>query len=220
MRSIVTLCLLTLLTGCAGAAVPTEPAPADELADAARRLVDAGGFTFVLEREGPPLTLDALPGLGIAGASGTFVAPDRAEGDVAGRVGPLGASVPFVAVGADLWITNPLDGGWERFAAAEVIDLPVLLGADGLTAYLGTDVTGVVLEPIDVGSAYRGEFDTSELSAATNGVIGAGVVALRGTIDPDGVLATAVFDDPVESGVVWRFSFADPGVEAVIEPPA
>ena len=33
------------------------------------------------------------------------------------------------------------------------------------------------------------------------------------------LLATAVFDDPVEAGVVWRFSFADPGERADIAPP-
>jgi len=203
------LLLSVVLVACSSSDASTDPAA--ELADAATALAAAESFDVTITRDGPTLSVDALPGLGVESVTGVFVSPGSAQGTASARLGPLAAPIDFVAIDDTVWLAVPLVG-WEELTAAESIDLPSILGPEGLPRFVAEDVTQVVIEPLDDESAaYRGTFDTTRLSEVSAGVVGAGVTAVRGTIDGDGRLASVVFADPVEIDLTWRFEFANPG---------
>lgn len=211
VRPAAILATVLALVACSGTGAPTSTDAAERLAAAADALAATPSFEVTITRDGPPLTVDALPGLGVEAVSGVFVAPDRAQGAATARLGPLAATVDFVAIGDTVWLAVPLVG-WEELTATDTIDIPSILGPEGLTLFVAEDVTDVVFEELEEGpAAYRGTFDTTRLSAVSAGVIGAGVTAVRGTVAADGRLATVVFADPAQIDLTWLFGFSGPG---------
>ena len=189
--------------------VPPEP-PAGPIAEMLEAVAAADAYRFIVERTGPPLVFDAVPGLGVSRIDGLFERPDRVAADVAGSLGPLAVTLPLVQVGADLWIRVPFGGEWERWAVDELVDVA------GLVAFMEQVVEDVrVLEV--AADRTSGRIDTTTLAAASEGVVGGGTADLE--VTAVGGVVWLAFVDPVDSSVSWRIGLGPVEVGGRIEPP-
>lgn len=189
--------------------VPPEP-PAGPIAEMLEAVAAADAYRFIVERTGPPLVFDAVPGLGVSRIDGLFERPDRVAADVAGSLGPLAVTLPLVQVGADLWIRVPFGGEWERWAVDELVDVA------GLVAFMEQVVEDVrVLEV--AADRTSGRIDTTTLAAASEGVVGAGTADLE--VTSVGGVVWFAFVDPVDSSVSWRIGLGPVVVGGRVDTP-
>jgi hypothetical protein len=173
----------------------------------------ADAYRFVVERTGPPLVFDVVPGLGVSRIEGLFERPDRVAADVAGSFGPLAVTLPLVQVGADLWIRMPFGGGWERWAVDELVDVAGLVGDVAFMEQVVEDVS--VLEV--AADRTSGRIDTTTLAAAAEGVVGGGTADLE--VTAVGGVVWLAFVDPVDPSVSWRIGLGPVEVGGRVDPP-
>lgn len=123
MRRITLTLLFVLalaLVGCDAAApdptpVPPTPTPTPEawLARAVQAWNETGSFHFELALVNRSIPLDAGGTLAFDEVQGDVVAPDRLRAETLVKTLVGNASVAFVAIGDEQWLTNPLTGRWE-----------------------------------------------------------------------------------------------------------
>jgi len=91
----------------------TSQEPADvTLARAAEAIGKLRSFHFVLSHENG--TTPIAFGFDLVRAEGDVVSPDRVRADLRAERGRLTASIKVVAIGKDLWITDPIAGKWQK----------------------------------------------------------------------------------------------------------
>lgn len=88
------------------------PPAAQVLAGAADAVKQLRSFHFVLTHENgsTPIVLS----LNLVRAEGDIVAPDRLRGELKATQGAFGATMKVVAIGKDLWLTDPIVGKWQK----------------------------------------------------------------------------------------------------------
>lgn len=115
---------LAALAGCGLLApAPRELTPREILDRAAEAAEQVNTVHFNLEIEGGSLSLG--PGLQVTRAEGDVVRPDRVRLKASFRLGTMSAESQLVAIGQELYLTNPLTGRWERMPGG-VVALRVL----------------------------------------------------------------------------------------------
>lgn len=133
--------LLWLLLGCgnpfAAPPIPT-PTPQAWLDGAVQQWNESQSFHFSLELEGRTVALDESGTLAFSEAEGDVVLPDTLRA-VAMIKSPLGAAkVGYVVIGEEQWLTNPLNGKWEKAPPSFQTDVRGLFDAqEGIGALLG-----------------------------------------------------------------------------------
>jgi len=120
-RGVILLALAALI-GCTPA--PRELTPKEVLDRSADALDKATTAHFVLEQQNGSMALAS--GVQIANAEGDVQRPDRMSMKFTLRLAGFSAEAQLIAVGEDLFITNPLSGQWQkapsRTGAPRVLD--------------------------------------------------------------------------------------------------
>ena len=121
------LALLTYLPyGCSETSPPATPVPTATptpinpqaiLDDCARAMSELASFRFRIEHDddgGTPLD----QGMTLTEASGGVENPDRLTVDFSGTAGSFAVKGSLIAVGEDVYMTNPLSGEWHAVSSA------------------------------------------------------------------------------------------------------
>jgi hypothetical protein len=98
--------------GCGGGdAGEGRPSPEDIVAESAEATEAVSSFHVAFDSEGVPRSTS---GLQLLGAEGDVIVPDRVRADVSGTFAGVPITTQLVAIGDDVWIKDPLAGGWRR----------------------------------------------------------------------------------------------------------
>jgi hypothetical protein len=131
------------VTGAAPTTVPGTPAAtsdpkAQAVVDKARtRLDQVNTLHFVLSIDGD-LFIDTAKTQRVKSAEGDLVRPDKVSASAKISAGPINASVKFIQIGDDVYMTNILTGKWEKSPGGLGYDPRVVFDKDnGVTAILG-----------------------------------------------------------------------------------
>lgn len=118
--------LALLAYGCGEASPPATPVPTATptpinpqaiLDDCGRAMSKLASFRFHIEHDndgGTPLD----QGLTLTEASGGVESPDRLAVDFSGTAGSFAVKGSLIAVGEDVYMTNPLSGEWHAVSSA------------------------------------------------------------------------------------------------------
>ncbi len=101
----VTSAVVLAVAGCGGDDGPTPEALVEASVAATE---EVGSFHFTFDSENVPVG----GGLQLTGAEGDAAVPDRVAADVTGAFGGVPIQTRIVAIGDDVWLENPLSGGW------------------------------------------------------------------------------------------------------------
>jgi len=104
------LLALAVIAACSPA--PRELTPKEVLDRAADALDKANTAHFVLEQQNGSVQLAA--GVQVANAEGDVQRPDRLSMKFTLRLAGFSADAQLIAVGEDVYITNPLSGQWQK----------------------------------------------------------------------------------------------------------
>jgi hypothetical protein len=104
---------MALVVACAPA--PRELTPKEVLDRAADALDQATSAHFALEQQNGNIQLAS--GVQIVNAEGDVLRPDRLSMKFTLRLAGFSAESQLIAVGEDLFITNPLNGQWQKAPA-------------------------------------------------------------------------------------------------------
>lgn len=128
-RLVLPLILATALIGCgsSGATEPTEPTiPAQPDVIVATSAAAMGATTsvrFELRRDGAPVFIDEFERLTLNSAIGEFAVPGSARALLeVGIEGGLNTELGAIALGDEVWLSNPITGNFETLPAGYDID--------------------------------------------------------------------------------------------------
>lgn len=134
-------------TGAAPTVVPGTPLPtsdpkAQAIVDKARtRLDQVNSLHFLVTIDGD-LFIDAARTQRVKSAEGDLVRPDKVSAAAKVSAGPINATVKFIQIGDDVYMTNILTGKWEKAPGGLGYDPRVVFDKEnGVTAILNK-VTG------------------------------------------------------------------------------
>ena len=127
-------------------------------------------FHFTLDVQRVPRS---VTGLQLTSAEGDVVVPDRARADVAGTFAGVPITTRIVAVGANVWLKNPLSGRWE---AVDVSTTPIAL-LDPSRGVLG--VMRGITDPKDEGTEAVDGVTLRKLSGTASAAAVAPLAAVR-----------------------------------------
>lgn len=114
MRLCVAILLLALLGACAPA--PRELTPKEVLDRSAEELDKATSAHFALEQQNGSVQLAS--GVQIVNAEGDAQRPDRLRMKFTLRLAGFSAEAQLIAIGEELFLTNPLNGQWQKAPAS------------------------------------------------------------------------------------------------------
>ena len=166
------------------AAAQNDPAVDALINQATTAMAGLSSFHFVMTTiDGTATILGALE---LSGAAGDVVRPDKLQAQLSAKAAITTISIDVVAIGADVWITNPLQAGaWEQVSTGDeqsdqaastlvnlvspdalfLLALKVLKGPviDGTESLDGVDTTKIVGEfsPVDLVSLLASSTPTS-----------------------------------------------------------
>jgi hypothetical protein len=154
------------------------------LSKAATRMASLTTFHFeMVTVEGRATVLENLE---VTKIVGDVLRPASFRATITARLAVVNVDVQIVSVGGSVWVTNPLDGGWEQIASADD------LGAQDVTTLINPDqlflqALELIDEPTIEGTERLGDTDTT---------------VVTGTFDPSRLsqLATPEADAPSQEG--------------------
>ena len=222
--------------GVGGAAEPTGPTlPADSSAivtASAAAMGDVTSVRFDLRRDGAPVYIDQFESIAIDRVVGEFTVPQSAQAALDVEVnGSLKTQLAAIALGAEVWLSNPITGDFETLPHGYDIDPSRFFDPqDGWRPLLTglTDVELVGLEQRDGdngGERYhvRGIATAAQMKIITAGLVANQDVEIDFWIQPvTGLVRSAEFTTvaPQDAGdVEWTLELSQYGDEFTIVPP-
>ena len=213
------------------AAATTTTTPGPRLVGDARTLirasadamVDVTSARFEVTRTGAPVFIDTVEELALDEVIGRFQAPANADALVTVTVsGDLVTELGAVALGSEIWLSNPITGEFEPLPPSYDIDPSRFFDPTGGWHPL---LVGLI-EPeiVDDGDLIhlRGTAPAAELRKVTAGLVRAEGIVVDVWIDPFSALVMRVgFSVEDRNGVSdWTLVLSDYGVPFTIVPPS
>jgi len=193
---------------------------------AAAAMAEVSSVEFSVACEGAPVHIDEFERIALTGLRGQFVVPGRAQAELAVTIdGDLRTRLGAVAVGTEIWLSNPVTGEFETLPEGYDIDpsrffdpkggwRPLLAGLQDLTL-VGIDDRG--------GERYhvRGTATSQQMSDVTAGLVDDQDVVVDLWIHPTTSLVTAAgFDTTTAAGTTsWSLELGRYGDTFRIDPP-
>ena len=214
---------------------PTLPADGDAIVTAsAAAMGDVTSVRFDLRRSGAPVYIDQFEAIAIDRVVGEFTVPQSAQAALDVEVnGSLKTQLAAIALGPEVWLSNPITGEFETLPDGYDIDPSRFFDPTGgwrpLLAGL-TDISLIGLEDRD-GERYhvRGTATAEQMKAITAGLVGHQDVEIDFWIQPvTGLVSAAEFstdtiqgqaDESVQGVVQWDLELSQYGDEFTIVPP-
>lgn len=116
MRLLLVLVLVLLVAAGACAPAPRELSPKEVLDRAAEELDKATSAHFVLEQQNGSIQLAS--GVQVVNAEGDVVRPDKLRMKFTLRLAGFNAESQLIAIGDDVFLTNPLNNQWQKAPAS------------------------------------------------------------------------------------------------------
>lgn len=210
-----------------GVAADPDADPAIVAADAAAAMGEVISVEFRLERDGAPVFIDQFESLALDGLIGQFTVPGRAQAQLRITVdGDLATEIGAVAVGEEIWISNPVTGDFETLPDGIDIDPSQFFDPDDGWRPLLSNLRDVELVGIDDrgGDRYhlRGIAPASEVENITVGLVEDQDITVDLWIHPGRSLVTHVeFETDLGNGTSqWSLEMDRYGASFTIVPPA
>lgn len=212
----------------AAATTTTVPGPrlsgdaATLIRASADAMVDVTSVRFEVTRTGAPVFIDTVEELALDEVVGRFQAPANADALVTVTVsGDLVTELGAVALGSEIWLSNPITGEFEPLPPSYDIDPSRFFDPTGGWHPL---LVGLIdPEVVDDGDTIhlRGTAPKSELRTVTAGLVRADDVGIDLWIDPFSALVERVeFSVEDSHGVSdWTLVLSDYGEPFTIVPP-
>lgn len=230
---ILPIALVLLLGACSSSSDDAdgtdEPTVSEILISSATAMSGIDSASFTIEQSGASIFIDDADQLGFQSAEGRFAAPASSEALVTVNAFGFTAEVGAIAIGGDLWFTDPLTGDWTEapddftFDPATLFDaavgLPVLLIEAAPSAELIDDAAGEA-----VGAGDRHHIRTT-VSAERVSVLTGGLVATEAEVDlwidaATGRVAELQFDLLIGDQVsTWKVAISDYNADVIITAP-
>ncbi|MEM8706458.1 MAG: LppX_LprAFG lipoprotein [Actinomycetota bacterium] len=203
---------------------PRLAADADGLVDtAAAAMAEVTSVRFVVERSGDPAYIDTVESIELDAVVGRFSAPSDADAIVTVTVdGSLVTELGAVALGSDIWLSNPITGEFEPLPPSYDIDPSRFFDPTGGWQPLLAGLTQRTL--VDDGEHYvvRGVAPETELRRVTAGLVRASDVEVELWLDPHTALVDRVEFSVTDSRYGtsdWRIDLSDYGAPFTITAP-
>ncbi|MEO0493073.1 MAG: LppX_LprAFG lipoprotein [Actinomycetota bacterium] len=200
------------------------PADAEILVDtAAAAMAEVTSVRFAVERTGEPVYIDTVESIELDAVIGRFSAPADADAIVTVTVDEnLVTELGAVALGPEIWLSNPITGEFETLPPSYDIDPSRFFDPTGGWQPLLAGLADRTL--VDDGDAYvvRGVAPERELRRVTAGLVRADDVEVVLWLDPFSALVERVefsVDDPRYGVSAWRIDLTDYGVGFTITAP-
>ena len=210
-----------------GVAADPDADPAIVAADAAAAMGEVISVEFRLERDGAPVFIDQFESLALDGLIGQFTVPGRAQAQLRITVdGDLATEIGAVAVGEEIWISNPVTGDFETLPDGIDIDPSQFFDPDDGWRPLLSNLRDVELVGIDDrgGDRYhlRGIAPASEVENITVSLVEDQDITVDLWIHPGRSLVTHVeFETDLGNGTSqWSLEMDRYGASFTIVPPA
>ena len=210
-----------------GVAADPDADPVTVAADAAAAMGEVTSVEFRLERDGAPVFIDQFESLALDGLIGQFTVPGRAQAQLRITVdGDLATEIGAVAVGEEIWISNPVTGDFETLPDGIDIDPSQFFDPDDGWRPLLSNLRDVELVGIDDrgGDRYhlRGIAPASEVENITVGLVEDQDITVDLWIHPGRSLVTHVeFETDLGNGTSqWSLEMDRYGASFTIVPPA
>ncbi|MFK7919886.1 MAG: LppX_LprAFG lipoprotein [Ilumatobacter sp.] len=232
-RTAVPLMLAVALVGCgdSGTSEPTEPtipARADAIvAASATAMGDTTSVRFELRREGAPVFIDEFERLTLNSAIGEFAVPGSARALLeVGIEGGLATELGAIALGNEVWLSNPITGNFETLPPGYDIDPSLFFDPKNGWQPLMENLSDVVLvgtEERDGNARYHvnATAPAAQVEVITARLVRNQDVAIDFWIQPvTGEVREARFAADFNGAEVrWTLLLDDYGAEFEIEPP-
>jgi len=177
---------------------------------------------FEVTRTGAPVFIDTVDELALDAVVGRFRAPGDADAIVTVTVsGDLVTELGAVAVGSQIWLSNPITGVFEPLPPSYDLDPSAFFDpADGWRPLLA-GMTDLVLVAADETIHVRGTAPAAELRTVTAGLVGADGIVVDLWLDPYSALVTRIeFSVEDQYGVSdWTLRLSGYGEPFEILPP-
>ncbi len=192
--------LAVVLAACGGEDLRGEKLPTDPAglgAAAAEAMGSVESVRFMLERTEAPVYIDAAESMSLDTLEGRFSAPGSADAILQITVNDsLGTQIGAVAIGEEVWLSNPVTGEFETLPPGFDIDPSLFFDPeDGWRPLLAglTDLTFVGEEDRD-GTRYHltGTAPAAEMQSITAGLVRGQDVELSMWLHPVSALVTAI----------------------------
>ncbi len=199
----------------------------DVLAASAVAMSDVSSVEFELERSGAPVYIDQFESIALTSLLGQFTVPGEAAAVIDVLIdGNLNTRIGAVALGDEVWISNPVTGQFETLPAGYDIDPSKFFDPTGGWQPLLENLSEVELVGIenDGGDRYhlRGVAPANEVTNITAGLVRDQEVPVDLWVHPSTSLVTraefTTLIDGAESN--WRLDLRKFGEDFVIERPA
>lgn len=203
---------------------PRLAADAETLIDAAADAMAAvESVRFEVERSGDPVYIDTVESIELDAVVGRFRAPADADALVTVTVdGSLVTELGAVALGSDIWLSNPITGDFEPLPPSYDIDPSRFFDPTGGWQPLLAGLTERELVAADDGFHVRGVPPATELRRVTAGLVRADDVVVDLWLHPSTALVErvefAVTDERYGTSE-WRIDLSDYGAAFVIDAP-
>ncbi len=227
--------MAVMVAGCSSADSGDEGTgerSADEMvAASALAMAEVETAAFTIEQSGSGIFIDEAGTLAFQGADGRFARPSSADALIAVEAFGLTTEVGAIAIGGEIWFTNPLTGTWTEAPDGLAFDPAMVFDAEsGFPALLSEAVGGVQLvddegdtggEPGPEGTVHLETTVAAERVSVLTGGLATEETEVELWIDPaTDLVAEARFDLTTDDGVSsWRMTISDYGAEVVIEAP-
>ncbi len=212
---------------------PTLPADANAIVTAsAAAMGDVMSVRFDLRRDGAPVYIDQFESIAIDRVVGEFTVPQSAQAALDVEVnGSLKTQLAAIALGPEVWLSNPITGEFETLPDGYDIDPSRFFDPeDGWRPLLAglTDVELVGLEQRDGdngGERYhvRGTATAAQMKIITAGLVGNQNVEIDFWIQPvTALVRSAEFTTTAAQdagNVDWSLELSQYGDEFTIVPP-
>lgn len=239
-RRAAAVAVISLLgTACGGSgddAAPSGPTlPADSaviVGAAATAMGDVTSVRFDLRRDGAPVYIDQFESIEIDRVVGEFTVPQSAQAVLDVQVnGSLKTQLAAIALGAEVWLSNPITGEFETLPSGYDIDPSRFFDPeDGWRPLLAnlteSELIGLVERDGDNGGDryhVRGTATADQMKVITAGLVGNQDVAIDFWIHPvTGLVHSAEFTTTAPGGagdVEWTLELSNYGDDFTIVPP-
>lgn len=238
-RRTVALAVVAVLGACGGddgAAEPTGPTlPADAeviIAASAEAMGNVTSVRFDLRRDGAPVFIDQFESIAIDRVVGEFTVPQSAQAALDVEVnGSLKTQLAAIAIGPEVWLSNPITGEFETLPDGYDIDPSRFFDPQNGWRPLLADLTDVELigreqrSGDNGGDRYhvRGTATAAQMKIITAGLVGNQDVEIDFWIQPvTGLVRSAEFTTVAnqdDGRVDWTLELSQYGEEFTIVPP-
>ena len=210
-----------------GVAADPGADPTAVIAAAAEAMGAVTSVEFRLERDGAPVFIDQFESLALDGLVGQFTVPGRAQAQLRITVDDdLATEIGAIAVGEEIWISNPVTGDFETLPDGIDIDPSQFFDPDDgwrplLSGLRDVELVGITERD---GERYhlRGIAPASEVENITVGLVEDQDITIDVWVHPGTSLVTHVeFETDLGNGTSqWSLEMARYGASFTIRPPA